>query len=76
MPLICTICDSAFLPPRHWQDEWCPGCAGNFRASPDRRGPDEAEAQALPLTPRQIRTMLRLVSRQAREDLAAAEGEA
>jgi hypothetical protein len=46
---VCCICGGSLYPPWNWREEWCEGCAVNFRAEQ----PPRPEADAPGLTPQQ-----------------------
>jgi hypothetical protein len=59
----CSICGEAFWPAGLWREEWCAGCAVNFKDSQELRIHDES----VPITERQRSAALRLATAHARE---------
>jgi hypothetical protein len=59
----CSICGEAFWPTGLWREEWCSGCAVNFKDSQELRLHDEGP----PPTDRQRAAALRLAVAHARE---------
>jgi hypothetical protein len=63
----CCICGDPYWPTARWREDWCVGCAENFRASDELRIHAEIEPTSLTLTPRQVQALTRIAQRHQRQ---------